>query len=103
MSKKRPSFTPEFKLEAVSLVTDKGYSLSEACQALGVGPTAMRRWVKQLSQEREGITPVGSKALTPDQRQIQELQKRIQRLEMEKTILKKATALLVTDEFKYKR
>jgi transposase-like protein len=39
MSKKRPSFTPEFKLEAVSLVTDKGYSLSEACQALGVGPT----------------------------------------------------------------
>jgi transposase len=46
MSKKRPSFPPEFKLEAVSLVTDKRYSLSEACQALGVGPTAMRRWVK---------------------------------------------------------
>jgi transposase len=103
MSKKRTSFTPEFKLEAVSLVTDKGYSVSEACQALGVGATAMRRWVNQLSQEREGITPMGSKALTPDQRQIQELQKRIQRLEMEKDILKKATALLVTDEFKYKR
>jgi len=103
MSKKRPSFTPEFKLEAVSLVTDKGYSLSEACQALGVGPTALRRWVNQLSEEREGITPAGSKALTAEQRQIQELKKRIQRLEMEKDILKKATALLVTDEFKYKR
>jgi hypothetical protein len=35
MRKKRPSFTPAFKLEAVSLGTDKGYSLSEACQALG--------------------------------------------------------------------
>jgi transposase len=103
MSKKRTSFTSEFKLEAVSLVTDKGYSVSEACQALGVGAAALRRWVNQLSQEREGITPVGSKALTPDQRQIQELQMRIQRLEMEKDILKKATALLVTDEFKYKR
>ena len=103
MSKKRTSFTSEFKLEAVSLVTDKGYSVSEACQALGVGATALRRWVNQLIQEREGITPVGSKALTPDQRQIQELQMRIQRLEMEKDILKKATALLVTDEFKYKR
>ena len=103
MSKKRTSFTSEFKLEAVSLVTDKGYSVSEACQALGVGATALRRWVNQLSQEREGITPVGSKALTPDQRQIQELQMRIQRLEMEKDILKKATALLVTGEFKYKR
>jgi transposase len=64
MSKKRPSFTEEFKLEAVSLVTNKGYSLLEAYQALGVGPTAMRRGVKQLSHEREGITAIGSKALT---------------------------------------
>ncbi|WP_133251376.1 transposase, partial [Pokkaliibacter plantistimulans] len=43
MSKRRQSFTPEFKLEAVALVTEKGYSVTEACQALGVGPTALRR------------------------------------------------------------
>ncbi|PXF32686.1 transposase, partial [Pokkaliibacter plantistimulans] len=31
MSKRRQSFTPEFKLEAVALVTEKGYSVTEAC------------------------------------------------------------------------
>ncbi|MDH2433271.1 transposase [Pokkaliibacter sp. MBI-7] len=103
MSKRRQSFTPEFKLEAVSLVTEKGYSVTEACQALGIGPTALRRWIKQVEREQHGVVRSGSQALTPEQRQIQELQKRIQRLEMEKEILKKATALLMSDEIKYKR
>ncbi|MFT7404891.1 transposase [Zhongshania sp.] len=40
MSKKRPSFTREFKQEAVSLVTDKGYSVSEASRALWVGKSS---------------------------------------------------------------
>ncbi len=103
MKKQRRSFTPEFKLEAVSLVTEKGYSVTEACAALGIGPTALRRWIKQYQLEQDGITPAGAHALTPEQRQIQELQKRIQRLELEKDILKKATALLMTDELKHKR
>ena len=103
MKKQRRSFTPEFKLEAVSLVTEKGYSVTEACTALGIGPTALRRWIKQYQLEQDGITPTGAHALTPEQRQIQELQKRIQRLELEKDILKKATALLMTDELKHKR
>ncbi len=40
-----------------------------------------------------------SKALTPEQQKIQELEARIDRLEREKAILKKATALLMSDEF----
>lgn len=39
-----------------------------------------------------------SKALTPEQQKIQELEARINRLEREKTILKKATALLMAEE-----
>ena len=54
---------------------------------MGVGETALRRWVDQLSAERIGITPK-AKALTPDQQQIQALEKRIKRLELEKKILK---------------
>lgn len=61
-----------------------------------------RRWVQQLEAERNGETPT-SKALTPDQQKIQELEARIKRLEREKTILKKATALLVADEIKSTR
>ncbi len=97
MTRKRRSFTPEFKQEAASLVLDQGYTIAQACTSLGVGESALRRWVQQLTDEREGITPKG-KALTPEQRRIQELEARCKRLEMEKTILKKATALLMSDD-----
>ena len=51
MKRQRRSFTPEFKLEAASLVLDQGYSVSEACKSLDVGETALRRWVDQLHDE----------------------------------------------------
>ena len=97
MTRKRRSFTPEFKQEAASLVLDQGYTIPQASTSLGVGESAIRRWVQQLTEEREGITPMG-KALTPEQRRIQELEARCKRLEMEKDILKKATALLMSDD-----
>ena len=90
MTRKRRSFTPEFKQEAACLMLDQGYSVIEACRALNIGESALRRWVKQLSEERVGVTPK-SKALTPEQQRIQELEARCERLEREKSILKKAT------------
>ena len=84
-------------MESATLVVDKGYSVVKTCQAVGVGETAMRRWVKQLQEERQGITPVGSKALTAEQQKIQELEANIKRIEREKDTLKKATALLMSD------
>lgn len=96
----RRHFSPEFKVESACLVLDQGYTVPEACRAIGVGETAMRRWVEQLRAERHGVTPSGSKALTPEQQKIQELEARIQRIEREKEILKKATALLMSDSMK---
>ncbi|MNO43137.1 Calcineurin-like phosphoesterase [compost metagenome] len=49
-----------------------------------------------------GVTPT-SKALTPEQQKIQELEARINRLEREKSILKKATALLMAEEHERSR
>ena len=92
----RRSFSTDFKLEAAQLVLDGNYTVPKACEALGIGPTALRLWVKQLQQERGGATPQTAKALTPEQ-QIQALQARVRRLELEKEILKKATALLMND------
>jgi transposase len=97
MKKQRRSFSTEFKLEAANLVLEQGYSVPEAAKVLDVGETAIRRWVKQLKDEHGGLTPK-SKALTPEQKKIQELEARIKRLETEKRILKKATALLMSDE-----
>ncbi|RTW09806.1 IS3 family transposase, partial [Pseudomonas aeruginosa] len=81
-------FSAEFKREAAALVLDQGYSHIDACRSLGVVDSALRRWVKQLEAERQGVTPK-SKALTPEQQKIQELEARINRLEREKAIFKK--------------
>lgn len=83
--KQRRTFSTEFKHDAAVLVLDKGYSFPAACRAVGVGETALRRWVEQLQLERGGSTPK-SKALTPEQQQIQALKARITRLELEKDI-----------------
>jgi transposase len=97
MTKQRRTFSTEFKHESALLVLDQGYSILEASRAVGVVETVLRRWVEQLQQERNGVTP-SSKALTPEQQKIQELEARINRLEREKAILKKATALLMSEE-----
>ena len=94
---KKRLFSQEFKRESASLVVDKGYRITEACTAVGVRDSAMRKWVRQLREERGGTTPIGSKALTPEHQRIQELEARIRRIEREKDILKKATALLMSD------
>lgn len=87
MTKQRRSFSAEFKREAADLVLKQNYSYIEASRSLGVGESALRRWVDQVQQERQGVTPQ-SKALTPEQQKIQELEARIARLEREKSILK---------------
>ena len=54
------------------------------------------KWVRQLRAERDSVTNHPA-ALTPEQRKIQELEKKIKRIELEKEILKKVAALLVSD------
>lgn len=97
MARVRRSFNTEFKRKAAGLVLKEGYSVSEACRSLDIGETALRRWIDQLEGERLGVTPK-AKAFTDEQRRIQELEAQVRRLEQEKSILKKATALLMSDE-----
>lgn len=87
----------EFKRDAVALVQQQGYSVSQACQALNIGDTALRRWVAQVQAETAGLTPSG-KAFTPEQQRIQQLEAQVKRLEMEKAILKKVATLFAEDE-----
>lgn len=78
------------------LVVDQGYTVAAACTAMGVSKSTMESWVRRLRSERGGKTPTGS-ALTPEQQRIQELERKLRRVEEEKEILKKATALLMSD------
>lgn len=102
MARQRRTFSTEFKLDAARLVIEQGYSIPEASRSLDVGESALRRWVQQLQQEQGGDTPK-SKALTAEQQRIQDLEAQVNRLEREKAILKKATALLMADEIKHTR
>jgi transposase len=98
MNKKtRPTFTPEFRLESAQLVVDQKYSVREAAEAMGVGNSTMDKWVRQLKAERSGGQVGTATPMSPDQRKIRELENRIKRIELEKEILKKATALLMSD------
>ena len=94
--KSRRKFTPEFKLEAANLVVKQQYSVRDAANAVGVGRSTMDRWVKELRAELDG-TATHPTPITTDQQKIKALEVRIKRLEMEKEILKKATALLMSD------
>jgi transposase len=92
----RRNIPEEFKAEAVQLVVSKGYSFSQACEAMGVGDTALRRWVAQwrAEQAKPARTPL---QLEGDSRRIRELEARVADLERERDILKKSTAFFVKE------
>ncbi|AUX71776.1 IS3 family transposase [Erwinia pyrifoliae] len=85
---KRRNFSPEFKRESAQLVVDQNYTVSDAAKAMDVGLSTMTKWVKQLRDERQGKTPKAS-PITPEQIEIRELKKKLQRIEMENEIFKK--------------
>lgn len=69
---------------------------------MDVGLSTTTRWVKQLRNERQGKAPEAS-PITPEQIEIRELKKKLQRIEMENEILKKATAFLMPDSLNSSR
>jgi transposase-like protein len=68
----RRQFTREFKLEAVRLIKQRGVSYAQASKDLGIHPTQLRSWVKQL--------------------EIAQLKREVTKLKAERDILKKAAA-----------
>ena len=92
----RTTYSAEFKLEAAQLVVDGEHTVKEAAELMSVSKSAMDKWVRQLKQERNGANEHAN-AISPDKIKIKELEKRIKRIELEKNILKKATALLMSD------
>ena len=89
-------FKPEFRQEVAELVVDKGYSIREAAEAMGVGKSTVDKWSRALRKERNGeesnCTPISE-----ERRKIISIEREIRQLKMEKEILKKATALLMSD------
>lgn len=93
---KRKQYTKEFKLDAVSLVTQQNYTAGEAAKRLGINENMLRRWIKELGDD-DGQAFRGHGKLTAEQEEIRKLKAEIKRLEMEKEILKKATVFFAKE------
>ncbi len=94
MSKKskrvRRTFTDEFKQDAVDLVVRQGYSFKAAADAVNVSSRSLREWHEKLVPQPE---PCGDDASVQElQAEIKRLRKQLQTAELERSILKKATA-----------
>jgi transposase len=83
----RMQYSKEFKLDAVSLVTEQGYTRSEASKSLSINPNILGRWIKESASD-DGQAFRGNGKLTPEQAEIRTLKTQVKRLQMEKDILK---------------
>ena len=87
---KRRRYADEFKQDAVRLVVDEKYSFKAAAQAVGVCEQTLRTWHAKLAPKPE---PCGDDATVAEfQAEIKRLRRELKRAEMEREILKKATA-----------
>ena len=95
--KKRKSYSRHFKMEAVRLVTEKGYSMAEASRNLGVEYSVLRRWKKQLTDDPQSAFP-GKGRLRDDDEELRRLKRELDRVKEERDILKKALAYFAEDQ-----
>ena len=96
MAKKRRTYTPEFKAEAVKLVTEQGYSVAEAARSLGIGETLLRAWKQALESQGADAFP-GHGKLSPFEEENRRLRAENKRLLAERDILKQAAAFFARE------
>ena len=89
----RPPYPPEFREKAVRLVRTTDKPASQIAEELGVSANSLRNWVRQDdidAGKREGLT-------TDEREELRQLRRDNKRLQMERDILKKATAFFARD------
>jgi transposase len=96
MARTRRTYTPQFKAEAVKLVTEQGYSFAEAARSLGVSENLLRNWKRALLEQGEQAFP-GNGHLSPLEEELRRLRAENKRLLAERDILKKAAAFFARE------
>jgi transposase-like protein len=88
MDKNRKKYSSKFKEDAVKLIPEQGYKITEAARNLGVNATMLGRWKREL--EGSGEDAPGIQGGAAMKAELSRLQKENKRLKMEREILKKA-------------
>jgi transposase len=84
------SFTEEFKRDAVNLIVVEGYTYKKAADAVGVCSRTIRDWYDKFAVPPEAC---GDDATVGElQAELKRLRKELKQAELEREILKKATA-----------
>jgi transposase len=96
MAKVRRTYTREFKVEAVKLLTEKGYSVAEAARSLGVHETLLRSWKQALQAQGDQAFP-GQGNPPAVEEELRRLRADNKRLLAERDILKKAAAFFAKE------
>jgi transposase len=92
----RRTFTSEYKLQAVQLVTEKGFSYAEAARQLGLRDTQIRTWKKQFDAEGAKAFP-GRGNRSAIEEEVHRLRAENKRLLQERDLLKKAAAFFAKE------
>ncbi len=93
--RKRRSFTKEYKAEVVKLIRKSGKTIGAVSRDLGLTETSVRRWVEQAEID-SGSGPAGA-LTTAEREELARLRKQVKTLQMEREILKKATAFFAKE------
>lgn len=96
MTQKRKNYTAEFKQEAVRLVTEQGYSMSQAARNLDININMLRRWKHQINEQGQEAFP-GKGRLLSEQEELYRLREENKRLRMEREILKKTVTFFANE------
>ena len=94
--RRRKTFSRQFKLDAVKLVAEHGYKLSEAARNLDIHSSSIKRWKKEFEAEGNDAFP-GKGHMTPEKQELHRLRNEVKRLRMEREILKKAAAFFAKE------
>ncbi len=92
---KRQRYSKEFKLDAVRLVTEQGYSIAVAARNLGLNANMLGRWKIEAAKSEGAFR--GNGKLSPEHLELRRLKAENRRLRMEREILKKATAFFARE------
>ena len=97
MVKKRRAYPKEFKLEAAQLARESEQSVAEVARDLGIAPSLLHRWIKQVEGRDPARVFPGNGKLEAPEDEVRRLRRELERVKQERDFLKKAAAFFARE------